>query len=59
MQYLTTTQAAERLGITSRRVVALINAGRLPAARLGRDWMIRERDLDAVRDRKPGRPATH
>lgn len=53
---LTTPQAAEQLGISTRRVRALIAAGRVPAERLGRDWIIAEPDLDAVRDRKPGRP---
>lgn len=53
---LTTTQAAERLGISTRRVRALISAGQLPAKRIGRDWLISERDLGTVQDRKPGRP---
>lgn len=56
---LTTTQAAAQLGITPRRVLALIAAGRLPAQKLGRDWLIRPEDLELerVKDRKPGRPA--
>ena len=53
---LTTTQAAERLGISSRRVAALITAGKLPANQFGGSWMIREADLALVADRKPGRP---
>jgi excisionase family DNA binding protein len=44
------------LNISTRRVRALIAAGRMPAKRLGRDWIIAEPDLDAVRDRQPGRP---
>lgn len=55
---LTTLQAAERLGISPRRIRVLITTGRLPAQRLGRDWLIDERDLAAVRERKPGRPKT-
>lgn len=53
---LTTRQAAERLGISLRRVRALIEAGRLPSKQYGRDHLIRERDLELVANRKPGRP---
>jgi excisionase family DNA binding protein len=56
MDYLTTKQAAERLGITPRRVQALIEAERLPAQKFGRDYMIREKDLKLVEERKAGRP---
>ena len=56
MDFLTTKQAAERLGITPRRVQALIEAGRLPAQKFGRDYMINEKDLKLVKDRKVGRP---
>lgn len=53
---LTTTHAARLLGISRRRVLTLIAAGRLPARKHGRDWLIRSRDLIHVADRKPGRP---
>lgn len=53
---LTTAQAAQRLGISPRRIRALIAAGRLPARPHGRDWSIREADLALVSDRRPGRP---
>lgn len=53
---LTTTEAAERLGITPRRVTMLIAAGRLAAVRVGRDWLIEPAALDAVRHRPAGRP---
>ena len=53
---LTTTQAAERLGVTPRRVAALITAGRLPANQFGGSWMIQEADLALVAERKVGRP---
>lgn len=53
---LTVEQAAGELGVTSRRVRALIKDERLPAQKVGRDWLIRRQDLDKVRDRKPGRP---
>jgi excisionase family DNA binding protein len=53
---LTTQQAAERLGVTTARVRAMILAGRLPADKFGRAHMIREDDLRLVENRKPGRP---
>lgn len=56
IEYLTTGEAARLLGVTARRVQTLINAGRLPATKVGRDWLIARADLDAVRERKPGRP---
>ena len=56
MELLTTKQAAEKLGITPRRVQALVTAGRLPATKFGRDYMIKESDLKLVQDRKVGRP---
>jgi len=56
MDFLTTKQVAEKLGITPRRVQALIEAGKLPAQKMGRDYLIREKDLKLVEDRKVGRP---
>lgn len=56
MQQITASQAAEELGVTHRRVLAMIQAGRLKAQKLGNMWVIRRADLDAVRDRSPGRP---
>ncbi|MFO7687201.1 MAG: helix-turn-helix domain-containing protein [Desulfobacterales bacterium] len=54
---ITSKEASEELGVSVRRVLALINAGKLPAKKLGRDWVIRKSDLGLVRVRKPGRPA--
>jgi excisionase family DNA binding protein len=56
MKLLTTKETAERLGVTIRRVNDLITAGRLPAARFGRAYMIKESDLKLVENRQPGRP---
>ena len=53
---LTTPEVAERLGVSIRRVQALIYDGRLPSQQFGRDHLIRESDLALVTDRKPGRP---
>jgi excisionase family DNA binding protein len=55
--YLTTIEAAEKLGVSIRRVVALINSGNLPSTRIGRSHVIKESDLKLVKDRKPGRPS--
>lgn len=49
-------EAAESLGVSSRRVRALISDGRLRAHRVGALWMIGRSDLNQVRERKPGRP---
>ncbi len=57
MRLLNTTQAAERLGISVRRVRALIEDGTLNAHQIGREYAIEESALDAVTVyRKPGRP---
>ncbi len=53
---ITTKTAAKILGISPRRVTVLIIAGRLPARKLGRDWIIDEKDLVKVIERKTGRP---
>jgi excisionase family DNA binding protein len=55
-ELLTTKDVAERLGVTVNRVQAMIRADRLPAQRLGRDFVIQESDLALVSERKAGRP---
>jgi excisionase family DNA binding protein len=55
---ITTAIASARLGITPRRVRELIRTNRLPAQKLGRDYLIEEADLELVRVRKHGRPRT-
>ena len=56
MKMLTAKQAAEILGVHHSRVRVLIREGRLPAQKIGRDWIIMEPDLELVKVRKPGRP---
>jgi excisionase family DNA binding protein len=56
MKMLTANEAAKILKVSARRVRALIKADRLPAQKIGRDWVILEPDLELVRVRKPGRP---
>jgi len=55
-KHLTVKQAAHVLGVTERRVRALIDAGRLHAHKFGRDWAIPEKALEKVMHRRPGRP---
>lgn len=51
-----TVEAAKRLGVTDSRVRKMILAKRLKAIKIGREWLIDPKDLDAVKDRKVGRP---
>ena len=53
---MTTREAGKRLGINDSRVRQLIIEGRLPATKFGNAWMIQEKDLKKVANRKPGRP---
>ncbi len=54
---LSTNEVAERLGVTAIRVRAMIRDGKLQSQKIGRDHLIKETDLELVKDRKPGRPA--
>ena len=56
MAILTAVQAAERLGVSVRRVQQLVKDGRLPADQFGGALMIKEEDLKLVENRKVGRP---
>ena len=57
MNLLTTKEAAEKLGVTVRRVQAMIIDGRLKAQKLGRDYVIEDSELETVKERKTGRPS--
>ncbi len=50
------TEAAERLGLSRKRVFDFIKDGRLPAQKIGTTYAIRENDLELVKERKTGRP---
>jgi excisionase family DNA binding protein len=56
MKIIGTAEAARRLNVTQSRVRAMIDSGRLKAIKVGREWLIDPKDLDAVKDRKVGRP---
>jgi excisionase family DNA binding protein len=53
---MTVKQAADELGVSVPRVHQLIQEERLPAEKLGRDWIIESGDLEKVKDRPTGRP---
>lgn len=56
MTLITTAEAAEKLGVHRTRVQVLIRTGRLPALLIGGTYVIEEKDLALVADRRPGRP---
>lgn len=53
--YLTSTQVADRLNLTSSRVLRLAKSRGL-GQRIGRDWLFTESDIAAMQTRVPGRP---
>lgn len=54
---LTTSEAAEKLNVTRWRVSQLIQSGRLKAEKYGQIYLIDIDNLQAVSNRKNGRPA--
>ena len=57
MDLLTIKQTSEKLGVTVGRIHQLIKDGRLPAEKLGSQYVIRESDLKLVENRQNGRPS--
>ena len=55
---LTVREAAAELGVGRSRIQELITLGRLPAEKIGMQWLIQPADLKPLRDRKVGRPKT-
>jgi excisionase family DNA binding protein len=55
--YLTATEAAEKMSVSYRRIHQLIEAGKLRAERFGKVWLIPVSALSEVQTYgKPGRP---
>ncbi len=54
--YLTVNEAATRRGVRRQAILALIDRGRLKAYRVGKQWLIREEDLDGFEPLPVGRP---
>jgi excisionase family DNA binding protein len=58
MATLTTKEVAQRLGLSTRRVITLIEEGKLKARQPGREYLIEEEELKKVRVYgKRGRPS--
>lgn len=53
---LSVKEVAQILGVNHQRVQALISQGRLPAQKIGNSYVVKESDLELVKDRKTGRP---
>jgi excisionase family DNA binding protein len=53
-----TDEVAAELGVSKTVVWRQIHAGRLPAEKFGRDWLVRYEDFERFRQirREPGRP---
>jgi excisionase family DNA binding protein len=57
MKLLTTAQVAARLKVTPRRIIAMIEAGKIKAMRPGREYLVEESALVGVKTYgRPGRP---
>lgn len=54
--FLTTDEVLAYLQVNLRTVYRLIDAGQLPAVRVGRQWRFRRRDIDAWLDSQRARP---
>ena len=57
MSTLNADEAARLLRLNVKRVQGLARAGKLPAARVGRRWLFRREDLEALLGRKSPGPA--
>jgi excisionase family DNA binding protein len=53
---LTTAEVADRLGLTVRAIQKMIEAGRLPAQKVGRDYLIAPDALKDIPKQAAGRP---
>ena len=53
---LSVAEAAELLGVSRWRVNQFIKENRLPAEKIGRSYVLKESNLEAVKERKTGRP---
>ena len=59
MNILSTAEAAGKLNVSAIRIRQLIREGRLPARKVGRDYVINEEDLKLVENRRNGRPSSN
>ena len=49
---ITTNEAARRLKKTRQTIILAIHDERLPAKKIGRDWFIKDTDLEFIKDRR-------
>jgi excisionase family DNA binding protein len=54
--YITTTEAAIRLGVSRPLITQMAREGRIAATRIGRDWLIDADGLNSVQRPPIGRP---
>lgn len=54
--FMTTREAAEELGITAAAVRHHILCENIDALKVGTIWLIPVKELEKIRDAKPGRP---
>ena len=54
-RWLTTTQAAKKIGKTRSHVVYLILTKQLRGVKAGRDWFVDANSAESFKPRKPGR----
>ncbi len=47
---LTPKQIAQRMNVTPKKIRRLLREGKLPGRKVGREWLVKERDLEAVLD---------
>jgi excisionase family DNA binding protein len=59
MSMIGTSEAARRLGVSARRVAAMIQQGLISAEKVGKTWVIDEEEVAkfAKKARRPGRPS--
>lgn len=53
---LSVSEAAKELNLSPRRIHDFIKDGRLPAEKIGVYYVIKQADLELVKDRPTGRP---
>jgi excisionase family DNA binding protein len=54
-EFMSTIEAAERLGITYERVTQLVKAGKLNAKKFGRDWMVSRQSVEERLEKSKGK----
>lgn len=58
-ELLTAQEAADRYRVSAKTIIRLINRGVIPAIKVGKQWRIRQAELDeafSARPRPPRRP---